>query len=99
MDPYTPCPGGLDKKVKFCCADLIPELDKLQRMLDGEQRRSCLEHIAKLGPKFQDRACILAYKAMAENQVGQAETAEATLRHFLDKHPANAVALAEYALL
>jgi hypothetical protein len=89
----------LDKKVKFCCADLIPELDKLQRMLDGEQRRSCLEHIAKLGPQFQDRACILAYKAMAENQIGQAETAEATLRHFLDKHPGNPIALAEYALM
>jgi tetratricopeptide (TPR) repeat protein len=99
MDPYTPCPGGLDKKVKFCCADLIPELEKLQRMLDGEQRRSCLEHIAKLGSKFQDRACILAYKAMAENHVGQAETAEATLRRFLEVHPGNPIALAEYALV
>ena len=45
IDPYSPCPGGTGKKIKFCCPDLVTELEKIQRMLEGEQRAACLEHI------------------------------------------------------
>ena len=48
IDRYTPCPGGTGKKIKFCCHDLLNELDGLHRMLEGEQRLACLEHVEKL---------------------------------------------------
>ena len=51
IDRYTPCPGGTGKKIKFCCQDLLHELEGVHRMLEGDQRLACLEHVEKLfGP-------------------------------------------------
>lgn len=97
IDPYTPCPGGTGKKIKFCCSDLVNELDKVQRMLEGDQRAACLEYIDGLQPKYPDRACLLSMKAMLEAQLGQETQAEATLERFMEKYPKNPVALAERA--
>ena len=99
IDPYTPCPGGTGKKIKFCCSDLVTELDKIQRMLEGEQRAACLEHIDSLEGKFPERACLLSIKAMLEAQLGQEAKAEATLATFREKYPDNPVALAEQATI
>lgn len=99
IDPYTTCPGGTGKKIKFCCPDLLGELDKIQRMLEGEQRAACLEHIENLEPKYPQRACLLSIKAMLEAQLGQEAKAEATLTTFTEKYPENPVALAEKSTL
>jgi hypothetical protein len=99
IDPYTPCPGGTGKKIKFCCSDLLSELDKVQRMLEGEQRAACLEYIESLESKFPERACLLSIKAMLEAQLGQDAKADATLSAFMKKYPENPVALAEAATL
>ena len=34
LDPYAPCPGGTGKKIKFCCPDLVGDLEKW--MKDGK---------------------------------------------------------------
>jgi len=99
IDPYTPCPGGTGKKVKFCCPDLLGELDEIQRMLEGDQRLACLERINSLEGKFPDRACLLSMKVMLEAQLADEGKAEATLARFVEKYPGNAVALAEEATL
>ena len=99
IDPYTPCPGGTGKKIKFCCSDLLSELDKIQRMLEGEQRAACLDHIESLESKYPERACLLSIKAMLEAQLGQEAKADATLSTFMKKFPDNPVALAEAATL
>lgn len=99
IDPYTPCPGGTGKKVKFCCPDLLGELDDIQRKLEGDQRLACLEQIDRLDAKFPDRACLLSMKAMLEAQLADEGKAEATLARFLEKYPGNPVALAEQATL
>jgi hypothetical protein len=99
IDPYSPCPGGTGKKIKFCCSDLTAELEKIQRMLEGDQRAACLEHIESIEPKYPDRACPLSIRAMLEAQLGAEGKAEATIARFIEKHPANPVALAEKATL
>jgi hypothetical protein len=99
IDPYALCPGGTGKKLKFCCSDLLGELDKIQRMFEGEQRAACLEYIESLEAKYPDRACLLSIKAMLEAQLGQETKAEATLAKFVAKYPDNPVALAEKATL
>jgi hypothetical protein len=99
IDPYTPCPGGTGKKVKFCCPDLLGELDDVQKMLEGDQRLACLEHIGTLEAKFPDRACLMSMKVMLEAQLADEGKAEATLARFKDKYPGNPVALAEDAAL
>src|SRR5689334_21695029 len=99
IDPYSLCPGGTGKKLKFCCSDLLGELDKIQRMLEGDQRAACLEHIESLEPKYPERACLMSIKAMLEAQLGNEAKAESTLEKFTAKFPDNPVALAEKATL
>ena len=83
IDPYSPCPGGTGKKVKFCCADLVQELDKVQRMLEGEQPLACLDHVRKLDEQYPGRACLQSIRLSLENAVGDHAAAEATLNKFL----------------
>ena len=48
IDAYSPCPCGSGKKIKFCCKDLLGDLQKIERMLEGEQYMACLAHIERL---------------------------------------------------
>ncbi|HEY2826613.1 MAG TPA: hypothetical protein VGJ04_03350, partial [Pirellulales bacterium] len=97
IDPYSPCPGGTGKKVKFCCPDLVQELDKLQRMLEGEQAIGALDHVRKLDEKYPGRACLESMRVSLETAMGDS-AADATLASFLKQHPTNCVALSEKAL-
>ena len=98
IDPYSPCPGGTGKKVKFCCTDLQQELDKVERMLEGEQSKACLDYVRKLDEKYAGRACLQSIRISLENAVGDHEAAHGTLSAFLKQHPDNPVALAEQAI-
>ena len=99
ISPYSPCPGGCNKKIKFCCPDLLAELQKVERMLDGQQHVACLEHVQRLARDHPDRACLLATKTLMLRLTGRFEEAEATAAEFVEKHPENQVALAESAML
>ncbi|HEX4147213.1 MAG TPA: hypothetical protein VHY91_27195 [Pirellulales bacterium] len=94
LDPYSPCPGGTGKKIKFCCTEFPAELEKLQRMVEGDQRAAALELVDKLAEKYPDRACLLATKFALEADLGHAEQATAVATRFQEKHPDNPVALA-----
>jgi len=98
LDRYSSCPGGTGKKVKFCCSDLVSELDKVQRMLQGRQYASCLELVNQLAAKKPDRACLLACKLSLEQGLDNKTGAAATLQKFVERHPDNAIALAELAV-
>jgi tetratricopeptide (TPR) repeat protein len=98
IDPYSPCPGGTGKKIKFCCPDLVGDIDKIERMLSGEQRAACLDHVDHLLAKFPDRACLLSYKTALDSELDRPESARATLNKYLEAYPDNPVALSELAL-
>ncbi len=100
VDPYSMCPGGTGKKIKFCCSDLVPELDKIERMIEGDQRVACLEFLTKLEGKYRDRACLMAARSMLElSMEDRGEAAAASIDAFLKKHPENPVALGHLAVL
>lgn len=95
MDAYTLCPGGCGKKIKFCCgAEVIADLEKIDRMIDGEQRRACIEHIAKMPAKFRDKPCVLAKQMYVELVTADLDGYAATARKLLAANPDNPVALA-----
>jgi tetratricopeptide (TPR) repeat protein len=98
IDGYSLCPCGTGKKVKFCCPDLLGELQKIERMLEGEQYRACLGHIERLQQQYPDRACLLALKATLLRALGQWEQVRANAAAFVEKHPHNPTALAESAM-
>ena len=99
LDPYSLCPCGSGKKLKFCCSDLTHEMEKIQKMLDGEQHVACLDHIHSLETKYPERASLWGLQAMLEMQSGKTDEARTTLDKFLAKYPDNPVALAERAML
>ncbi len=101
IDAYSLCPGGTGKKIKFCCGDFLAELQKIDRMVEGEQHLACLKHIDRLMEQEpgRDRPCLLATKCALLRATDQREAARATAALFLEKHPTNQIALAELAML
>ena len=97
IDPYTICPGGLGKKIKFCCHDLVADFDKLQRMIEGEQHVAALDYITKLEAKQPGRACLLAVRSMLEMSLDKGHDAAATIASYVEKFPANPIAWARRA--
>ncbi len=99
IDPYSPCPCGSGKKVKFCCcSDIVPELDKVTRLLEGEQPTACLDYVRKLDEKYPGRACLQSIRVNLENAVGDREFAKSTLASLLEHQADNPVALSQKAL-
>jgi hypothetical protein len=97
LDAYSFCPGGTGKKIKFCCPDFLPELQKIDRMLEGEQFTACLQHIehVRAQPGNQVRQCLLAQEVYLLRVTEQHEAAKKLSAEFLEKHPASQTALAE----
>ncbi|MEN6405033.1 MAG: hypothetical protein ABFC77_01035 [Thermoguttaceae bacterium] len=100
IDAYSICPGGTGKKIKFCCGDFLAELQKIDRMVEGEQYLACLTHIDQLLEQEpgRHRECLLAIKTSLLRATGQLDAARTSAEFFLEKHPDNPVALAELAI-
>ncbi|MBN2477402.1 MAG: hypothetical protein JXB62_22545 [Pirellulales bacterium] len=98
LDAYSLCPGGTGKKIKFCCPDFLSELQKIDRMLEGQQNLACLQYIDRLEKEHPDRACLLAIKIMLLRASGQKDEVNHTVATFLEKHPENTTAMAESAI-
>ena len=99
LDVYSPCPGGTGKKIKFCCSDLVSDLQKIERMLEGEQYQACLSHIERLEEKHPGRACLMGIKCLLLRSGGRLDDARDVAARFLQRYPGNPIALAETAIL
>jgi len=99
LDPYQPCPCGSGKKIKFCCADVAGELEKLQKMLASEQYAACVDRVDQLLAKHPDRPALYSYKIAALASLGQREAMARTVAEFAQKYPGNPLALAEQAMM
>ncbi|WP_442483529.1 hypothetical protein [Aeoliella sp. SH292] len=99
MDPYTLCPCGSGKKLKFCCSDLIGEIEKIHRMIEGDQPRAALRHVEQTLAKQPGRASLLDLQAMLQLSLGEHEAAEHTVTEFVKAHPDSPSAHAHHAML
>ena len=93
-DLYAKCPCGSGKKIKFCCKDIITDLERIERMLQGEQRTSALERINKLLEKHPDRPALLSLRAQVLLELENHTEAAETLDRLLEVEPTNSPALA-----
>ncbi len=98
LDPYSLCPGGRDKKIRFCCPDMVKEIEQIERLLESNQGASCLALIETLEKEHQDCACLAAAKLSVYRSENRWEDAKPLAKTFLEKEPENPVAAAEYAL-
>lgn len=100
IDPYQYCPCGGEKKIKFCCSkDIVPEIEKVLRAIQGEQRVSALDSLNKLIKEHGERLALLALKAEVQLALEQTKDAEKTITKFLEAAPYNSVALALSAIM
>jgi hypothetical protein len=99
VDPYAPCPCGSGKKLKFCCGDLADDIEKVHRMLQGEQPHAALKHVEHLLEKDPGRASLLDLRALLELSLHSFDAARQTIDAFVAAHPKNASAHAHAAIL
>jgi hypothetical protein len=98
IDTYAPCPGGTGKKIKFCCAELVGDLEQLDRLVEGDQISAALDQVKRLADKHPGRACLMATRTKLELATKQFAEATASSKAFLDAHPENPLALGQAAV-
>ncbi|MBN2217257.1 MAG: hypothetical protein JW719_07760 [Pirellulales bacterium] len=98
IDPYSLCPGGTGKKIKFCCPDLLGDLNTLVRMIEGQQHAAALRHLESMDSGDKPRACLAALKIQLLRAASRDEEVKAVVRQFLEHFPENPIALAESAI-
>jgi len=98
IDTYAPCPGGTGKKIKFCCADLVGDLEQLDRLIEGDQISAALDQVRRLSDKHPGRPCLMATRTKLELGTKQFAEAAVSSQAFLASHPENPLALGQAAV-
>lgn len=98
IDTYAPCPGGTGKKIKFCCADLVGDLEQLDRLIEGDQISAALDQVRRLADKYPGRPCLMATRTKLELGTKQFAEAAVSSQSFLAAHPENPLALGQAAV-
>ncbi len=99
IDPYAFCPCGSGKKLKFCCADVAGEIERIHRMIEGDQPRAALRHTEQALASHPKKASLLDLRATLEMLLGDLEAAKSTVDQFVKAHPDSPNAFACQAML
>ncbi len=98
VDVYSSCPCGSGKKLKFCCHDIVGEMEKIQKLRDSDQSRTALQQLEKLAETHFDNAWIATTRALILLDDGRHAEAKQVLQPAMQAHPQNDLVLALYAL-
>jgi hypothetical protein len=74
IDPYSPCPGGTGKKIKFCCSELMGDLEQIERLTEGQQYAAALAEVDRLTAERAAAAAAAARNAF-DSAVGECAAA------------------------
>ncbi|MGE4002080.1 MAG: tetratricopeptide repeat protein [Planctomycetaceae bacterium] len=97
-DPYQLCPCGSGNKLKFCCADVAAEMEKLERLLANNQPRMALQGLEKLYETHSESQWVRTVLASTLINEGRADEAKKVLAGLLKQHPQQPFANVLYAL-
>jgi tetratricopeptide (TPR) repeat protein len=101
QDPYSVCPCGSGRKLKFCCGDILTDLIRIQR-LEENQPEAAEKQLRDLLAKFPNREVIVAELTMLLCQSGNYADAKELVTAFLKRnpdHPRGLVLLSRIALV
>lgn len=98
LDSYFFCPGGRDKKIRFCCPDKLKELNQIDSLLTGGQTAACLTFIEQLEKKYSDCACLDSAKCLVLRTLERWDEALEVAQKFASREPKNIVAKTELAI-
>lgn len=99
LEPNDFCPCGVGNKVKFCCsADIVKDLDKVTRAIEGNQYAAALTTLTSLEESLGPLSSVLALKGIALLATSQFEQAKQNAERFLETDAESPVAWAQGAL-
>lgn len=90
FDVYQPCPFCTDKKLKFCCAPIAEEMEKVARLNENGQTRAAMKILDKLAASHPNTVWNEATRATLLLGEGQAAEAKAILEKLHAVEPDNA---------
>lgn len=93
LDVYSPCPCGSGKKLKFCCHDLLPEMDRVIRLREN-QPQAALVRLQKLQKLHPNNPWVIVNTASILLGERRPRVAKAILEQFHEQHPDHLTALA-----
>jgi tetratricopeptide (TPR) repeat protein len=93
LDQYSLCPCGNGKKIKFCkCHEHYVEIEKLDRMIQGEQMVAALDYANQLLKSLPSEPWLLAMKCEVLLKLQEIENLEETSAKFIRLQPDNPLA-------
>lgn len=97
-DPYSLCPCGSGKKLKFCCQNIAEEMERINRLIEDSQFRAALKQLETLDKKQPDNEWITTTRALILIETNEPAAARDILRPWLSIHPDSDFATVLYAL-
>ena len=98
MDPYTICPCGSGKKLKFCCQPISSEMEKVERLIENHQPRMALQILDKLAKTNEQNPWVITRQAASLLSDDRAADAKTALLKFLRQRSDHPSANALYAM-
>jgi tetratricopeptide (TPR) repeat protein len=95
-DPYSSCPCGSGKKLKFCCSEYLPDLQRGFRLREN-QPEVAVKLFRDLLRKHPDKEVILRELVYTLNELGLRSEARQVVADFLKAHPDQPMALLSMA--
>lgn len=97
-DPYSLCPCGSGKKLKFCCQNIAEEMERINRLIEDNQFRAALKQLEAIDKKQSDNEWITTTRALVLIETNESAAARDVLRPWLTRHPDSDFATVLYAL-
>ena len=95
-DPYSACPCGSGKKLKFCCGEYLSELQRGFRLREN-QPEAAVKLFRDLLRKHPDKDIILRELVYTLNELGLTSEARQAVTDFLKAYPDQPAALLSLA--
>lgn len=97
-DPYSPCPCGSGKKLKWCCQKLADDMRRVERLIEQDQHTAALTALERLAEKHPDNAWVMTVQTRLYWRGEQREQAEVLIDRLLQTHPGHPAGLLLRAL-
>ena len=99
IDVYAPCPCGSGKKVKFCCQELLPDLERVAQLRSEGQNRMALQLLEKLERTHPRNNWVLLQKSVVLLEERRLEEAQAVADSVMQEEPVHPFAYVLQAML
>ena len=85
-DPYAMCPCGSGKKLKFCCGEILPDLQKAFRLREN-QPEAAIRVFQDLLKKHPDKEVVVRELTSTLFESGEVDQARKVAVNYLKQHP------------